>query len=240
MSALPAGREYYGVRVLQFRKQVFAGALAGAIFMCSPIAAGAETLMSALAHAYASNPTLNAARAEARAVDEKVSQALAGWRPTITGELYGGAEYSDTRATSGTRTTGSTTPGAVGVTINQPLFNGYRTVNATKQAEAAVRAAHESLRNTEQNVLLQAAQAFADVVRDTAIVDLRRNNVSVLQGATRRGAGPLPGGRSHAHRCRPGTRAPERGAVRAQCRPRRNCSPAGRPISRSSGASRAT
>lgn len=181
MSALPAGREYYGVRVLQFRKQVFAGALAGAIFMCSPIAAGAETLMSALAHAYASNPTLNAARAEARAVDEKVSQALAGWRPTITGELYGGAEYSDTRATSGTRTTGSTTPGAVGVTINQPLFNGYRTVNATKQAEAAVRAAHESLRNTEQNVLLQAAQAFADVVRDTAIVDLRRNNVSVLK-----------------------------------------------------------
>lgn len=44
-----------------------------------------------------------------------------------------------------------------------------------------MRAAHESLRNTEQNVLLQAAQAFADVVRDTAIVDLRRNNVSVLK-----------------------------------------------------------
>jgi outer membrane protein len=37
------------------------------------------------------------------------------------------------------------------------------------------------LRNTEQNVLLSAVTAYMDVLRDTAILDLDRNNVEVLQ-----------------------------------------------------------
>ena len=136
----------------------------------------AETLDSALAAAYASNPTLNAARAEARAVDEGVAQALAGWRPTVTGDASIGARHTDTVPGG----QADTYPGQVGVTVNQPLFRGNQTINSTKQAEAAVLAARNSLRNTEQNILLQAAQAYADVVRDTAIVQLRRNNITVL------------------------------------------------------------
>ena len=45
--------------------------------------AGAQTLQEALAQAYNNNPTLLAARAQLRAVDENVPQALAGWRPTV-------------------------------------------------------------------------------------------------------------------------------------------------------------
>jgi outer membrane protein len=37
------------------------------------------------------------------------------------------------------------------------------------------------LRNTEQNVLLNGATAYMDVLRDTAILDLRKNNVIVLE-----------------------------------------------------------
>ncbi len=42
------------------------------------------TLAEALAGAYATNPTLSAARAELRAVNEGVPQALAHWRPSLT------------------------------------------------------------------------------------------------------------------------------------------------------------
>ena len=155
-----------------------AKALATAVGLFAAMPASAETIYSALANAYMANPTLNAARAEARAVDEGVAQALSGWRPTVTGEASIGQRY--TTSTPSTSTDKTTSPGTVGVTVNQPLFRGYRTINSTKQAEAAVRAAHESLRNTEQNVLLQAVQAYADVVRDSAIVQLRQNNLSVL------------------------------------------------------------
>ena len=43
-----------------------------------------QTLSEALAQAYANNPTLLAARAQLRTVDENVPQALAGWRPTVS------------------------------------------------------------------------------------------------------------------------------------------------------------
>src|SRR5215470_18339030 len=46
-------------------------------------AASAETLDEAMAAAYANNPTLQAARAQLRQVDEQVPQALANWRPTV-------------------------------------------------------------------------------------------------------------------------------------------------------------
>ena len=58
-----------------------------------PSAAMAQSLNAALAQAYVSNPTLNAQRAGTRAFDENVPQALAGYRPTITGScrrLLGG------------------------------------------------------------------------------------------------------------------------------------------------------
>jgi outer membrane protein len=54
---------------------------AGAVL--APRPAAAQTLQEALAHAYANNPTLLAARAQLRATDENVPQALAGWRPTV-------------------------------------------------------------------------------------------------------------------------------------------------------------
>ena len=39
----------------------------------------------------------------------------------------------------------------------------------------------ETLRNTEQNILFNGAQAYMNVLRDTAILDLQRNNVEVLE-----------------------------------------------------------
>jgi outer membrane protein len=65
--------------------------------------------------------------------------------------------------------------------MSQTLYNGNRTANQVKAAEAQVLAARETLRNTEQNVLLEAATAYMNVLRDTAIVSLRRQNVEALE-----------------------------------------------------------
>jgi outer membrane protein len=74
------------------------------------------------------------------------------------------------------------------VTVTQNVYSGMRTVNSTRSAEAAVRGARETLRNTEQNVLLDAVIAYMDVLRDSAIVELQRQNLEALreqQRATR-------------------------------------------------------
>ncbi len=66
------------------------------------------------------------------------------------------------------------------VALQQTLFDGFRTYNNIKGAEALVEAAREDLRSAEISVLLNAATAYMNVVRDAAIVKLRENNVKVL------------------------------------------------------------
>jgi len=164
------------------RWTVCAAAIAAACgFAC---VAQAETLQSALALAYRSNPTLNAQRAALRAVDEGVPQALAGYRPRVTGTVDSGYQhFESTTISSGifTRTNQNISPRGGNVGLVQTVYNGQRTGNLTRQAESAVLAGRETLRNAEQTALLDAATQYMNVLRDTAILDLRRRNVQVLQ-----------------------------------------------------------
>ncbi len=74
-------------------------ALTGMAALAQP--AFSQTLSEALAQAYSNNPTLLAARAQLRTVDENVPQALAGWRPTVSITSSVGATDSRTRALQG-------------------------------------------------------------------------------------------------------------------------------------------
>jgi outer membrane protein len=75
---------------------------------------------------------------------------------------------------------GVTNPRGYSVQLTQPLFEGFQNLNAIRQAKSTVQAAREALRTVEQTVLLDAATAYVNVVRDTAIVRLRENDVTVL------------------------------------------------------------
>jgi len=144
----------------------------------------ADTLDWALAQAYQNNPTLNAQRAAARAQDEGVPQALSGYRPraTLTATVAAQNQSLLTRSAAGYSESNSQfTPHTVGVTVTQTLFNGYQTANRTRQAEAQVSAGRATLAVTEESILLQAATAYMNLLRDGAILDLQRRNVEVLQ-----------------------------------------------------------
>jgi outer membrane protein len=166
------------------RWAVCAGAIviASALLTSRPVSA--ETLESALAQAYRNNPTLNAQRAALRAIDEQVPQALANYRPRVNASIDSGYQHyeSNTLALSQqilTNTNISPRGGNVGLV--QTLYNGQRSGNLTRQAESSVLSGRETLRNAEQTALLDAATQYMNVLRDTAILDLQRRNVQVLQ-----------------------------------------------------------
>src|SRR5436190_923266 len=164
------------------RRAVCAAAIAAVLAI--PLTAQAETLESALAQAYRNNPTLNAQRAALRATDEAVPQALSNYRPRVTGSWDNGYQHFESISTTGgqfTKTNINISPRGGTVGLVQPLFNGFRAGNLTRQAEAAVLAGRETLRNAEQTTLLDAATAYMNVLPDTAILDLQRRNVQVLQ-----------------------------------------------------------
>jgi outer membrane protein len=164
---------------------------------CVPLLARGETLESALVQAYVNNPSLNSQRAAVRVTDENVPQALSGYRPRVSITGTGGQQSlsstsrvvspnlpanvsPNTPATYAVQS-GYNTPASYGATITQTLFNGFQTANKTRQAESQVQAARATLRVAEQTVLLNAATAYMNLLRDTAILDLQRRNVEVLQ-----------------------------------------------------------
>jgi outer membrane protein len=67
------------------------------------------------------------------------------------------------------------------LSVEQPLFDGFKTQNATRAAESDVFAARERLRLVEQRLLFQAVTAYMNVLRDTAALRLQENNVAVLE-----------------------------------------------------------
>jgi outer membrane protein len=193
---VPAERFGRGASVL---KKSFTSALC----VCSALAlvpgrAGAETMSSALSRAYMGNPDINQQRASVRATDENLPRALSGFRPTVTATGNAGAQYQESRIPVSTSSSSSssssggsgptsihtrtlTLPRSVGVTVQQNFYNGERTRNSSKQAESQIDAARETMRLTEQNTLQNGATAYMNVLRDTAILNLRKNNITVLE-----------------------------------------------------------
>ncbi|MGG5808226.1 TolC family outer membrane protein [Falsiroseomonas sp. CW058] len=168
-------------------------ALALAAFLLAPPAlvtaarpAAGQTLQEALALAYANNPGLQAARAQLRAVDENVPQALAGWRPTVqvtgsagqsagstNGQAFGSAFPTNTawRSRDVTSTQAS---------VTQPIYRGGRTQSSTRRAENQVLSQRARLLATEQQILQDTVNAYVAVIRDQEEVRLNINNEQVL------------------------------------------------------------
>lgn len=185
-------------------KHTAIGLAVASVLALTPAFAQADTLRAALQSAYNNNATLNAQRAATRAADEQLPQALSGARPTVT--LTGDAGFSRTRTqtfsqgragtffldgqgalrqTAGTpagstTTRAGTNPYGVGITIQQSLFNGFRTINGVRAAKAAIRASRETLANQEQNTLLLAAQAYSSLYFARRLVTIRQRNIAFL------------------------------------------------------------
>jgi TolC family type I secretion outer membrane protein len=143
-------------------------------------AASAETLNEAMATAYANNPTLQAARAQLRQVDEQVPQALSNWRPTvdILGDI--GPEWEKDTIRGAKDRTDSRVPKSASLSVTQPIYRGGRTVAQRDQAENLVSAGRAQLTNVEQQILLQAVTAYVDVLRDMRVLELTKNNEQVI------------------------------------------------------------
>lgn len=158
-------------------RNVLLGGVALAALVGATAGSRAETLQDALIAAYLNNPTLAAQRAALRATDEGVATAIAGWRPTVRLTGTAGRSEVDTQATRET----VITPKSRNIELTQNFYQGGRTQSAIDQAEANVKAGRATLSTTEQTVLLAAVTAYMDVLRDEAVLELRRNNEQVLR-----------------------------------------------------------
>ena len=141
--------------------------LAGVALAAVP--AQADTLREALAEAYRTNPTLEAARAQQRATDENVAIERSAGRPNIA------ATGSYAEILEGAGPNGPDRILSAGADLGVPLYSGGSIRNSTR-----VDAGQADLRGTESAVFTRVVAAYMDVLRGQALVGLNAGQVQVL------------------------------------------------------------
>lgn len=172
--------------------QLLVVALAAPIITAEP--SWSDTIQDALSQAFANSPDLNQQRAELRVKDEGVSKAWTTLRPMAVAYANVGPQRTDLLGNVRTpllneriyfKSDNSAVPRGVSLNVSQTLFDGGRTFNNVYQAESLAYSSRARLRAAEQNLLQNAATAYMDILRDTAILSLRRSNIEVLEGQLR-------------------------------------------------------
>lgn len=158
--------------MMLIRKVARAGAVALALGAMSG-AAHAESIVSALTSAYNYSPALMSALLSVKSSAENVALKKAGKLPTI-GATIGATENLSTTLNGFSHSES----GGVQLQYRQTLFDSFQTEADIEQARAMVELSEHALTNQEQNLLFSVVQAYMNVVRDSQLVALRKENVS--------------------------------------------------------------
>ena len=136
----------------------------------------AETLSEALSKAYLNNPTLRSERSALKAQDESVVTAVAGQRPALS------LATTLNRQNSQTTKSVSTTPTSMTLSLSQTLYRGGRIRKGIELAEVQILSSRAKLVTVEQQVLSSVVNAYVNLLRDQAVVQLNRSSEEVLIG----------------------------------------------------------
>jgi len=152
------------------------------IFFISTSAYAVENINKSLIAAYLNNPKLNAERERTKAVDENLVQAFSAFKPTVTISAY----KSDTDSSKITNSTGSSSPStnaqttAKSITIEQKIFNFDDMYNYQKE-KSSVEIARYTLKKVEQDVLLEAVEAYTGTLLAQKKVVFSKENLDLSE-----------------------------------------------------------
>lgn len=137
----------------------------------------ADDLREALVMAYNTNPSLQAARAQQRAVDEGVPIARSKGLPSVSGT----ATYSELVDPQSDSSLSPDRSLGASVNLGMPVYAGGGIRNSVNAAKTRVAAGQADLRAVESGVFSQVVATYMDVILAEAVVKLNRANVQRLE-----------------------------------------------------------
>ena len=135
----------------------------------------ANTLFESLNSAYLNNSKLNAERASVRASKEEKREAISEFLPSITISGYV-SEQDNTRGNES-----NFEPSEQSLRIEQKIFQGFGGIANLKKQKFEYSVAEFKLQKIEQETLLAAAEAHADVLLSRKKVSINRINIDLLE-----------------------------------------------------------
>ena len=144
------------------------------IFALSFNESKADTLLDSLSSAYLNNHKLNAERANVRAVNEDKKKAYSEFIPSITISGY----VSEQDNTKGDES--NFEPSEQSLLVEQKIFQGFSGVAKLKKKKYEYKLARFNLKKTEQEILLAAAEAHADLLLSQKKININVINFDLL------------------------------------------------------------
>ena len=154
----------------QHRKWLGGAMVAALMAISAPV--DAETLGSALVSAYKNSDLLDQNRAVLRAADEDVAGAVSTLRPVISWVLQ--SQYADTILQ------GESTTNTARLNLDWTIYDFGRSQLGILISKETVLATRQALVSIEQNVLLDAVQAYMDLRRAIDTVNINETSVRVI------------------------------------------------------------
>jgi outer membrane protein len=142
--------------------------------------ASAETLDEAVAAALESNPTLGAARLRLNAVREQLPQARAEALPFVSANADANSSRNERGDLGGPGDDDRSEGWSANLSASQLLFAGGRVAASVRQARANIAGAIADYTNTEQQLILDVADAYAAVRQGQAVLEAREKSVANL------------------------------------------------------------
>ncbi|MGE5646404.1 MAG: TolC family protein [Acidobacteriota bacterium] len=140
------------------------------------------TLRQAEADALANHPRIGAARLEAAAASQQVTQARAALFPFVSGNLTGAGAPENTRIAAGALNNPSILSRfSTGITATQLIYDFGRTSNFASSVRYSAAAQQDTATATEADVLLEVDRAFHAALRAQAVLTVANETVKTRQ-----------------------------------------------------------
>lgn len=128
------------------------------------------TLNEVIEHTIKSNPEVEAARYEARAIRREVSGARAGYYPRLDATLGVGRERTESPATGGEEV--DLTRNEAALQLRQTLFDGGATSSEVKRQKSRYKSALYEAQAVRENAALRASEVYIDLLRNQKLLEL--------------------------------------------------------------------
>ena len=139
-----------------------------------------DSFYNALTQAYKHNPMLQAERAQTEATKTQLSQARAGYMPSIYANADATHTNTSNKGTSFGISEGSNLSKGLSLNLDQSLYKGGSTLANIRGAKHLIAEQEMRLSSIEQQVIYDATVAYMDLLQHKAFVDLNENNKALL------------------------------------------------------------
>ena len=143
----------------------------------------AAEFLTYLENAYKSNPILNASRENYKAVKENVNISRSEFLPSIsvTGSQNSQQNSNRTNTAGVALPDNSNTTETQSVSVDQKIFQGFQGYNSIKKSKLESDQALLELKITEQQILLQSATVYYDLIYKIKNTQFNLSNVDLFE-----------------------------------------------------------